>query len=91
VNKKILIIHGDRKARRMLTFLLADAGFDIRGFAKPSEAVALARQELLDLVLVDHQTRTKDKADVVETVKSIQPTVPVVLLAADPDLPLIIR
>jgi DNA-binding response OmpR family regulator len=91
VNKKILIIHGDRKVRRMLTFLLADAGFDVRAFAKPSEATALARQELLDLAIVDHETRTKDKADIIEGLKAVQPTVPIVLLVADPSIQLIIN
>ena len=50
--KKILLAHGDEKARRTLTLLLAGAGYDVRPCGCSEMALEAARSEWFDLSLV---------------------------------------
>jgi DNA-binding response OmpR family regulator len=76
LTKKILIAHSNLKAKRTLTLLLADAGFDIRAVAKAAEAVELAKHELFDLALVENALRVPE-SDMLSAIRSEQPTLPV--------------
>ncbi|PTY08494.1 hypothetical protein DB347_02620 [Opitutaceae bacterium EW11] len=89
--KKILIVHGDAKMKRRLVLMLADAGYDLRAFIKPDAALETARVEWFDLALVDAQLSGTQDFEFVEALKKIQPTVPVVLVVPQLELPLIVK
>jgi DNA-binding response OmpR family regulator len=89
--KKILIVHGDAKARRRLVLLFADAGFDVRAFATPESAADNARSEWYDLAAVDHELSGAPGFVFVDMLKKIQPTVPVLLLVSKLELPLVVQ
>jgi DNA-binding response OmpR family regulator len=50
---KILIAEDERDIRDLITFTLGFAGFEVVAAANGEEALALARQEVPDLVLMD--------------------------------------
>jgi DNA-binding response OmpR family regulator len=89
--KKILVVHGDAKARRRLVLLLADAGFDVRALPTAESAAENARGEWFDLAVVDHDLSGAPGFTFVDTLKKIQPTVPVLLIVRQLDLPLVVQ
>jgi FixJ family two-component response regulator len=89
--KKILIVHGDTKMKRRLVLLLADAGYDLRPFTQGDPALETARVEWFDLALVDAHLTGAASFEFVEALKKVQPTVPVVMLVPQLELPLIVK
>jgi len=89
--KKILVVHGDVKMKRRLVLMLADAGYDLRSFVATEAALETARVEWFDLALIDAQLAGTQHFEFVEALKKIQPTVPVVLVVAQLELPLIVK
>jgi DNA-binding response OmpR family regulator len=89
--KKILIVHGDAKVRRRLVLLFADAGFDVRSYPAAEPAAENARGEWYDLAVIDHELSGAPGFAFVDTLKKIQPTVPVLLLVSRLELPLVIQ
>lgn len=89
--KKILVVHGDAKVRRRLVLLFADAGFDVRAFATAESAAENARGEWYDLAVIDHELSGAPGFVFVDTLKKIQPTVPVLLLVSRLELPLVVH
>ncbi|MFT3783974.1 MAG: response regulator [Nibricoccus sp.] len=89
--KKILIVHGDAKLKRRLVLLLADAGFDLRSYTQGDPALETARVEWFDLALVDAHLTGASNFEFVEALKKVQPTVPVVMLVPQLELPLIVK
>ncbi len=89
--KKILIVHADAKMKRRLVLMLADAGYDLRAFTESGTALETARVEWFDLALVDAQLSGAQDFEFVESLKKIQPTVPVILVVPQLELPLIVK
>ncbi len=90
--KKILIIHQDPKIKRRLVIMLADAGYDLRAFVQSDAALEAARTEWFDLALVDADPADKgSEFAVVDALKKVQPTVPIVVVVAQLELPLIVK
>ncbi len=89
--KKILIVHGDAKMKRRLVLLLADAGYDLRSFTEGEPALETGRAEWFDLALVDAYLTGTPGFEFVEALKKVQPTVPVVMLVPQLELPLIVK
>ncbi len=89
--KKILVVHGDAKMKRKLVLMLADAGYDIRAFTECEPALETARNEWFDLALIDARLPGATEFEFVEALKKIQPTVPVVLVVQQLELPLIVK
>jgi FixJ family two-component response regulator len=89
--KKILVVHSDAKMKRKLVLMLADAGFDIRAFVAGDAALETARNEWFDLALIDARLPGATEFEFVESLKKIQPTVPVVLVVPQLELPLIVK
>lgn len=89
--KKILIVHGDVRNRRRLVLILADAGYDVRSYPAPGPALDTARTEWFDLALVDSNLRGASEFAFTESLKRVQPTVPVVLLVRALELPMIVK
>lgn len=89
--KKILVVHGEAKARRRLVLTLADSGYDLRAFAASDPALESARAEWFDLAIVDGGSNGSAGFGFAEALKKTQPTVPVVLLVPELELPLVIK
>jgi FixJ family two-component response regulator len=89
--KKILVVHGDAKMKRKLVLMLADAGYDLRAFTEGDPALETARSEWFDLALIDARMPGTTEFEFVEALKKIQPTVPVVLVVQQLELPLIVK
>ena len=89
--KKILVVHGDAKTKRKLVLTLADAGYDLRAFTEGDPALETARNEWFDLALIDARMPGATEFEFVEALKKIQPTVPVVLVVQQLELPLIVK
>lgn len=89
--KKILVVHSDAKMKRRLVLMLADAGYDLRAFTANEAALETARAEWFDLALVDAQLSGTQGFEFVESLKKIQPTVPVVLVVPQLELPIIVK
>jgi DNA-binding response OmpR family regulator len=88
---KILILRRDPQARRLLALTLADAGYDIRPFGVPAEALQCAQEQLFDLVLVDQQQADTTGLDWIEDLRMVQPTVPVFLVAEKLDVAAVVK
>jgi DNA-binding response OmpR family regulator len=89
--KKILVVHGDAKMKRRLVLMLADAGYDTRAFTEGEAALETARSEWFDLALIDARMPGATEFEFVEALKKIQPTVPIVLVVQNLELPLIVK
>jgi len=89
--KKVLIAHSDPKLKRKLVLLLAVAGYDVRAHLNSEEALTTARGEWFDLALVGENLDGSSGLDLVEALKRVQPTVPVALLAEQPELALVVK
>ena len=89
--KKILIGHSDPKVRRRLVLLLADAGFDVRAFATADAAAENARGEWFDLAVVANDLSGATGFSFVDRLRQLQPTVPVLLVVSQLELPLVVE
>lgn len=89
--KKVLIAHSDPKLKRKLVLLLADAGYDVRAHVNPEESLETARTEWFDLALVGELLNGMTGLQLAEELKRVQPTVPVALLANQPELALVVK
>lgn len=88
--KKLLVVHGDAKARRQLTLLLAGVGFDVRVAQTVDEALEKSQAEIFDLALVEHVMGVEDGGSCVSRLRKVQPTMPAVLLVRQLDVPLVV-
>lgn len=89
--KKILIVHGDSVQRRKLVLVLAGAGFDVRAFGSMETAADGASQEWFDLAVVDHNLSGTQGFAFVSSLRKVQPTVPVLMLANEIEFPLVVQ
>ncbi|MFA5057575.1 MAG: response regulator, partial [Opitutaceae bacterium] len=89
--KKILLVHGDEKIRRTLNLLLAGAGYDVRPCGRSDAALEAARSEWFDLSLVADPLPEMSSFGFVEALKKLQPSVPVLLLVNQLELPSVIK
>jgi CheY-like chemotaxis protein len=89
--KKILVVHGDTKTRRTLTLLLAGAGYDVRPCGRSEVALETAHSEWFDLSLVADPLPEMGSFSFIEALKKLQPSVPVLLLVNQLELPSVIK
>ena len=89
--KKILLVHGDPKTRRTLTLLMAGAGYDVRSCGRADTALEAARSEWFDLTLVNDPLTETSSFDFVAALRKIQPSVPVLLMVNQLELPSVIK
>jgi CheY-like chemotaxis protein len=89
--KKILLVHGDTKTRRTLTLLLAGAGYDVRPCGRSEVALETAHSEWFDLSVVADPLPEMSSFGFIEALKKLQPSVPVLLLVNQLELPSVIK
>jgi len=89
--KKVLLVHGDPAASRTLTLLLAGAGCYVRSCAQPDAALEAAHGEWFDLALVADPLPEMSSFGFIEALKKLQPSVAVLLLVNQLELPAVIK
>ena len=91
MNKKILIVRGDRKNAKALSFLLAGSGYHISSHSKAGEAIEAARHQRFDLAITDEAVpENQPNLGLVTELREAQPSMPVFLLAKNQSLETII-
>ncbi|MDQ8204597.1 response regulator [Pelagicoccus sp. SDUM812003] len=91
MNKKILIVRGDRQKAKALSFLLAGSGYQICTHATAGEAVEAARHQRFDLAITDGVLpENQPDLGLVSTLKEAQPSLPVLYLSDEENLETVI-
>ena len=92
MNKKILIVRGDRQNAKALSFLLAGSGYQISAHSKAGEAIEAARHQRFDLAITDGSVPENQPAlGLVASLKEAQPSLPVFYLAEEQNLETVIN
>jgi DNA-binding response OmpR family regulator len=89
--KKVLLVHDDQPASRTLTLLLAGAGYYVRSCAQPDAAIEAAHGEWFDLSLVADPLPEMSSFGLIEALKKLQPSLAVLLLVNQLELPSVIK
>lgn len=87
MNKKILIVRGDERQSKTLSFLLSGTGFNTRSYSSGEKALEALRKDSYDLVITDsHVPENKDKLSFVSKLKEELPQLPVLLITGKKEL-----
>ncbi|MBD5779402.1 response regulator [Pelagicoccus sp. NFK12] len=82
MNKKILIVRGDKQNAKALSFLLAGSGYQISAHSSAGEAVEAARHQRFDLAITDEALpENQPDLTLVSNLREAQPTLPIFYLA----------
>jgi two-component system, NtrC family, response regulator AtoC len=79
---RVLVCDDEMLIRLWLVEHLADAGLRTEGLENAGELIAALEREPADLILLDLRLPDGDGMDVLERVKAIDPTVPVIMMTA---------
>ena len=91
LSRKILVVHSDPLPRRRLALVLVEAGYDVRPFGSSEAALKSARSEWFDLALIDYALPGGEGFGFAGLLREAQPTLPVIMLLPQLELPLIIQ
>jgi CheY-like chemotaxis protein len=81
----ILVVDDDDLVRRVVAEFLDDLGFSVLEVTSASEALVLIRDRIeLDLVITDVSMPEMDGMQLVEELKSMRPSLPVILMSGRP-------
>ncbi|MDQ8184141.1 response regulator [Pelagicoccus sp. SDUM812002] len=82
MNKKILIVRGDKQNAKALSFLLAGSGYQISAHSSAGEAIEAARHQRFDLAITDEALpENQPDLSLVSNLKEAQPALPIFYLA----------
>lgn len=91
MNKKILIVRGDRPNAKALSFLLAGSGYQISSHQSAGEAVEAARHQRFDLAITDEALpENQPDLSLVSNLKQAQPALPILYIAREQSLETVI-
>ena len=79
---RVLVCDDEMLIRLWLVEHLAEAGLQTEGLENAQELIAALEREPADLILLDLRLPDGDGMDVLERVKAIDPTVPVIMMTA---------
>ena len=82
VRRKILVVEDDRTLRQALTFNLAREGYETVTAADGENALAIARAQRLDLILLDVMLPGMSGVEVLRTLRKEAVDTPVIVLSA---------
>jgi two-component system response regulator HydG len=88
---KVLIIEDDPDGRRSVTEAVADAGFATTATATAGEGLKCFEQGAFDAVLTDLVLPDQDGMAVLQRIKQMRPTVPVIIMTAYGTVPSSVR
>ena len=80
MNEKILVVDDDEGVRQVLGQSLQDAGFRVSSVESGEKAVAAAREETFDLVILDMVLPRVDGMEVLRDITAAKPDLPVVMI-----------
>lgn len=86
VNGHILIIDDEASLRQTLARILQRVGFDVTTAANGTEGLQLVNNHSFDLIYLDIRMPDMSGLDVLKTVHTDFPDIPVILFTAQPDL-----
>ncbi|MBK1879654.1 response regulator [Pelagicoccus mobilis] len=91
MNKKILIVRGNRQNAKALSFLLAGSGYQISAHHTAGEAVEAARHQRFDLAITDEALpENQPDLSLVSNLKQAQPALPILYIAQEQNLETVI-
>ena len=79
--RRVLIIDDEALIRRAMADYLADCGYETVTASDGAEGLAKAQSEKFDIVLVDLRMPRMDGLEVISTLKSAQPELPIVVVS----------
>jgi two-component system, NtrC family, response regulator GlrR len=83
ITENILIVDDDKNMLEVLRLRLEAEGYHINAASGSDEALKIAREELLDLALVDLMLSEKESGiDLMERIHQISPEIPIIILTA---------
>lgn len=80
--KRILLIDNEEGLCRMMEAVLLDAGYAVKAYTRSFEAVESFRAGEWDLVVTDIKMPGMDGLEVLQRIKGIDPTIPVIMITA---------
>ncbi len=83
---RILVVDDDEMARNTLVDLLSVSGYEARSVGGAAEAIVSMRDEGADLVLTDMHMPGTSGLDLIEEIKRIDDSVPVILITGYPSV-----
>jgi DNA-binding response OmpR family regulator len=82
---RILVIERDLAVSRFVEFVLGNwEAFDVSSEADPELALRRAKDELWDLVLVDHELPDDGALELLAAIRAFKPQLPVAMMTAFP-------
>ena len=79
---RVLIIDDDESLRKVIGYMLEEAGYDVDRAASADEGLRMLAERRPDLVLSDIKMPKKDGLELLAEVKRADPSIPVVILTA---------
>ena len=79
---RVLIIDDDESLRKVIGYMLEEAGYEVDRAASAEEGLAILAERRPDLVLSDIKMPKKDGIELLGDIKRVDPTIPVVILTA---------
>ncbi|MBN1979797.1 MAG: response regulator [Anaerolineae bacterium] len=79
--RRVLIVDDESIIRRAMADYLADCGYETATASDGAEGLAKAQSEKFDIVLVDLRMPRLDGLEVISTLKSAQPELPIVVIS----------
>lgn len=83
---RILIIDDEATLRQMMARVLQRAGYEVTTAANGNDGLALASQHAFDLIYLDIRMPDINGLEVLQTIHTNSPDIPVILFTAQPDL-----
>src|SRR4029079_1383375 len=80
VSERILLIDDDESIRKVIGYMLEEAGYAAETAATAAEGLQAFRSQRPDLVLTDVKMPRKSGIELLSELKSIDPSVPVIIL-----------
>jgi DNA-binding NtrC family response regulator len=79
---KILIIDDDESVRKVLGFILEDAGYDVSKASSGDQGIESIKSERPDLVITDMKMPDGDGMTFLKQAKKLDPSIPIIILTA---------
>lgn len=91
MNAHLLIVEDDPALNQMLVLHFEDEGFDVEGVMTCADALEWVTENAFDLLLLDQQLPDGTGLELLETLMSREPNLPVVMMTGQHDLELAIE
>ncbi len=90
-NYTILVVEDEEAQRQALAGFLKNQNYSVIASASSVEAVKIANEQMIDLVLTDYKMPKKNGMEVLKEIKKINPEIPVVVMTAYGDVELAVQ